>query len=225
LTATARSTVYGEARPPLRTQDLIEIENAGRRCRSGRGWRRSEVVRPAEREPIVFCGGCRARFGDDPPRTQASSPIRTRSCYVWAARAGAPPPCGERNRPAPGSPTSGAAQAAWLILDGDGRPRGKRQQRQGARPPAGPGAPRRGPTRRQALVDRSAPERPCRSHGSASGADEQPSDRPGTGAGRLTSRQPIAGDRPARLSAVSGGEPWVNSRRLWPVDADGLGLA
>ena len=25
------------------------------------------VVRPAEREPVVLCGGCRARFGDDPP--------------------------------------------------------------------------------------------------------------------------------------------------------------
>ena len=51
-------------------QDPIEIENAGRRCgvcRSGRGWRRFEVVRPAEREPVILCGGCRARFGDDPP--------------------------------------------------------------------------------------------------------------------------------------------------------------
>lgn len=54
----------------MRSEDLIEIENAGRRCgvcRSGRGWRRFEVVRAAEREPVVLCGGCRARFGDDPP--------------------------------------------------------------------------------------------------------------------------------------------------------------
>jgi hypothetical protein len=54
----------------LRNEDLIEIENAGRRCgvcRSGRGWRRFELVRPAGREPVVLCGGCRARFGDDPP--------------------------------------------------------------------------------------------------------------------------------------------------------------
>ena len=54
----------------MRTEELIEIENAGRRCgvcRSGRGWRRFELVRPAGREPVVLCGGCRARFGDDPP--------------------------------------------------------------------------------------------------------------------------------------------------------------
>jgi hypothetical protein len=66
----ARSTFYGEERMPLRTEDLIEIENAGRRCgvcRSGRGWGRFELVRPAGREPVVLCGSCRARFGDDPP--------------------------------------------------------------------------------------------------------------------------------------------------------------
>jgi hypothetical protein len=51
-------------------QELIEIERAGRRCgvcRSGRGWRRFEVVRPPQREPVVLCGSCRARFGEDPP--------------------------------------------------------------------------------------------------------------------------------------------------------------
>jgi hypothetical protein len=50
--------------------DLTQIERAGRRCavcHSGRGWRHFEVVRPAEREPVVLCAGCRARFGDDPP--------------------------------------------------------------------------------------------------------------------------------------------------------------
>ena len=54
----------------MRTEDLIEIENAGRRCavcHSGRGWRRFGLLRPAGREPIVLCGSCRARFGDDPP--------------------------------------------------------------------------------------------------------------------------------------------------------------
>jgi hypothetical protein len=54
----------------MRTEDLIEIENAGRRCgvcHSGRGWRVFEIVRPAGREPVVLCSGCRARFGDDPP--------------------------------------------------------------------------------------------------------------------------------------------------------------
>jgi len=70
FTETARSTFYRKARTPLRTEDLIEIENAGRRCgvcHSGRGWRRFELVRPSDREPVVLCGSCRARFGDDPP--------------------------------------------------------------------------------------------------------------------------------------------------------------
>ena len=54
----------------MRSEDLTAIERAGRRCsicHSGRGWRRFELVRPAEREPVVLCGSCRARFGDDPP--------------------------------------------------------------------------------------------------------------------------------------------------------------
>ncbi len=58
-------------------EDLIEIENAGRRCavcRSGRGWRRFEVVRPAGRDPVVLCGSCRARFGDDPPVGRKPAP-------------------------------------------------------------------------------------------------------------------------------------------------------
>lgn len=61
----------------MQTEDLIELENAGRRCavcRSGRGWRRFEVVRPADREPIVLCGSCRARFGDDPPVGRKPAP-------------------------------------------------------------------------------------------------------------------------------------------------------
>ena len=61
----------------MRAQDLIEIENAGRRCgvcHSGRGWRRFEFVRPAGREPVVLCGSCRARFGDDPPVGRKPSP-------------------------------------------------------------------------------------------------------------------------------------------------------
>jgi hypothetical protein len=58
-------------------QDPIEIERAGRRCgvcRSGRGWRRFELVRPTGREPVVLCGGCRARFGDDPPIGRKPAP-------------------------------------------------------------------------------------------------------------------------------------------------------
>ena len=55
---------------PLHTEDLTETETAERRCgicHSGRGSRRFEVVCPAGREPVVLCGNCRARFGDDPP--------------------------------------------------------------------------------------------------------------------------------------------------------------
>ena len=60
-------------------EDLTEIQPAARRCgvcRSARGWRRFELVRPAGREPVLLCGSCRARFGDDPPvsRTGAPSP-------------------------------------------------------------------------------------------------------------------------------------------------------
>ncbi len=61
----------------MRTEELIELENAGRRCgvcRSGRGWRRFELVRPAQGEPTVLCGGCRARFGDDPPVGREPAP-------------------------------------------------------------------------------------------------------------------------------------------------------
>ncbi len=61
----------------MRTEELIEIERAGRRCgvcRSGRGWRRFELARPAGREPILLCGGCRARFGDDPPGARKPGP-------------------------------------------------------------------------------------------------------------------------------------------------------
>jgi hypothetical protein len=69
---------YGVGRMPLGTEDLIEIEKAGRRCavcRSGRGWRRFELVRPAGREPIVLCGSCRARFGGDPPVEPKPAPV------------------------------------------------------------------------------------------------------------------------------------------------------
>jgi hypothetical protein len=64
---------------PLHTEpeDLIQIEHAGRRCgvcRSGRGWHRFELVRPAGREPVVLCANCRARFGDDPPVARKPEP-------------------------------------------------------------------------------------------------------------------------------------------------------
>ena len=63
-------TFYGKGTVPVHTEDLIETDNAERRCsvcHSGRGSRRFEVVCPTGREPVVLCGNCRARFGDDPP--------------------------------------------------------------------------------------------------------------------------------------------------------------
>ncbi len=59
------------------SEDLIEIERAGRRCgvcNSGRGWRKFEVVRREGREPVVMCGGCHARFGEAPPVGHAPAP-------------------------------------------------------------------------------------------------------------------------------------------------------
>ena len=61
----------------MSAEDLIEIEHAGRRCgvcRSGRGWRRFQIVRPAGRDPVVLCGSCRARFGDAPPNGRKATP-------------------------------------------------------------------------------------------------------------------------------------------------------
>ncbi len=61
----------------MNAEDLNEIERAGRRCavcQSGRGWRRFEVLRRDGREPVVLCGSCRARFGDDPPVARGAAP-------------------------------------------------------------------------------------------------------------------------------------------------------
>jgi hypothetical protein len=68
---------YDDRREPMNGEDLIEMERAERRCgvcRSGRGWRRFEVVRPPGREPVLLCGSCRARFGDDPPIGRKHAP-------------------------------------------------------------------------------------------------------------------------------------------------------
>lgn len=54
----------------MTTEDLTELERAGRRCavcRSARGWRGFQIVRPAGQDPIVLCASCRARFGEAPP--------------------------------------------------------------------------------------------------------------------------------------------------------------
>ena len=54
----------------MSTEDLSEIDRGGRRCavcRSGRHWRKLEVIRPDGAEPVVMCAGCRARYGSAPP--------------------------------------------------------------------------------------------------------------------------------------------------------------
>ena len=64
------------------SEDLTEIERAGRRCascHSGRRWRQFEVVRREGQEPVVMCAACRARYGDAPPapatRPAAAAPV------------------------------------------------------------------------------------------------------------------------------------------------------
>jgi hypothetical protein len=61
----------------MSTEDLTEIERAGRRCavcHSGRGWRRFDVVRADGRDPVVLCPSCRARFGDALPVGRETAP-------------------------------------------------------------------------------------------------------------------------------------------------------
>jgi hypothetical protein len=63
----------------MNTQDLAIIEQAGRRCsscRTGRHWRRFEVLRPEGREPLVTCPGCRPRLAAmaaEPPKPSKPS--------------------------------------------------------------------------------------------------------------------------------------------------------
>jgi hypothetical protein len=57
-------------------QDLTEIQQAGRRCsvcQTGRHWRRFEVVRTDDGEPVVMCPACRARYGQAPPAPRAQA--------------------------------------------------------------------------------------------------------------------------------------------------------
>jgi hypothetical protein len=85
----------------MNSEDLTEIERAGRRCavcHSGRGWRRFEVVRPEGREPVVLCGSCRARFGDDPPVGRLPEPAPEPSPAA-AAPPETPNPQAQRRRP------------------------------------------------------------------------------------------------------------------------------
>ena len=51
-------------------EDLTVLEQSRRRCsvcRTGRRWRTFEIVRHEGHQPVVMCGGCRARFGDTAP--------------------------------------------------------------------------------------------------------------------------------------------------------------
>jgi hypothetical protein len=150
------ATIYGEGRNPMTTEDLIEIERAGRRCgvcHSGRGWRRSKVVRSAGRDPVMLCGSCRARFDDDPPVERNAAPA--------ARKPRSQPKQHERERQTERRPDR--LRAALRKMPGSfstamGCSSGRTQQRQGARPTTGSGASRQGPAPHQPLVDRTAPK-------------------------------------------------------------------
>jgi hypothetical protein len=61
----------------ISVEDLSEIDRAGRRCavcRSGRHWRKLEVVRADGAEPVVMCAACRTRYGSAPPVRERSVP-------------------------------------------------------------------------------------------------------------------------------------------------------
>jgi hypothetical protein len=112
----------------MNTEDMIEIERAGRRCsvcRTGRGWRHFEIVRAADRDPAVLCTSCHARFGEHPP-VKATA----KTAKPAAAKPAAKPRAGERPsdtppdrlraalRELPGSfSTAMAARAAGLNQD------------------------------------------------------------------------------------------------------------
>lgn len=69
--------------------DIAVIERAGRRCsvcNTGRHWRRFDVSRADDRDPVVLCAACRTRFGDDPPSPGTPKPAPT------AQSVSAPPP-------------------------------------------------------------------------------------------------------------------------------------
>jgi hypothetical protein len=86
----------------MNAEDTPEIERAGRRCEvcgTGRGWRRFEVIRPEERPPVVLCGACKARFGDDPPVGRKADPGSVAEAAPQAAQK--PEPKAGENQPAP----------------------------------------------------------------------------------------------------------------------------
>jgi hypothetical protein len=125
------ATIYGEGAKPMNTEDMIEIERAGRRCtvcRTGRGWRHFEIVRAADRDPAVLCTSCHTRFGDDPPVKHQTKPAA--QTPAAAAKPAPKPRAGEHRhetppdrlraalRELPGSfSTAMAARAAGLNQD------------------------------------------------------------------------------------------------------------
>src|SRR5437764_11719767 len=118
----------------MNAEDLTEIERAGRRCgvcRSGRGWRRFEIVYTAEGEPVALCGSCRARFGNDPSIARKPAPVREPAAAAPEEAVARSNPAGGERRPEqrpdrlraavrelPGSfSTATAARAAGLNKD------------------------------------------------------------------------------------------------------------
>ncbi|HEY5319023.1 MAG TPA: hypothetical protein VIJ20_13630 [Solirubrobacteraceae bacterium] len=84
----------------MNTEDLAEIERAGRRCavcHSGRGWRKFGVVRADGREPVVLCASCRARVGEETSIATKAAPVPEPAPAVQEK---APPPKQPKPRPA-----------------------------------------------------------------------------------------------------------------------------
>lgn len=89
-------------------EDLTAIERAGRRCESchsGRHWRRFEVVRLEDQEPMVMCPACRARYAARPqvPAAGAAAPDNRPAAAV------APMPASEPAGASPALEPEGAA--------------------------------------------------------------------------------------------------------------------
>jgi hypothetical protein len=77
----------------MNAEDLAEIDRSGRRCavcRSGRNWRRLEVVRPDGAQPVVMCAACRARYGSAPPVRETQVPAPAAPAAAAAAEPAAP---------------------------------------------------------------------------------------------------------------------------------------
>ena len=83
----------------MESEDLDVIERAGRRCgvcHTGRHWRRFEVARPADGDPVVLCPACRTRYADRPAPAPAPHPAA-----AAPAPTPAPKPAAPAARPAP----------------------------------------------------------------------------------------------------------------------------